>query len=47
MASLIAKGTCPVCLDQTAQGDLADDALGGVIGTKGRAYCDGTVPLAP
>jgi hypothetical protein len=47
MASLIAKGTCPACLDATAQGALADDALTGVIATKGNAYCAGTVPLAP
>jgi hypothetical protein len=47
MASLIAKGTCPACLDQAEQADMADDALDGVMGTKGRAYCDGTVPLAP
>ncbi len=47
MQSLIAKGTCPGCLDAAAQGEIADDALAAVNGTKGLAYCDGTVPLAP
>jgi len=47
MGSLIAKGTCPACLDQAEQASIADAALDGVIGTKGRAYCEGTVPLAP
>ena len=47
MAKLVADGTCPACLDTTAQTSLADDALAGVTDTKGRAFCAGTVPLAP
>jgi hypothetical protein len=47
MAAFIAAGTCPACLDGTAQAGLADDALAAVIDTKGRAFCEGTVPLAP
>jgi hypothetical protein len=46
MAKLIADG-CPDCLDATAQTRLANDALAGVIDTKGRAFCKGSVPLAP
>ncbi len=47
MAALVAAGTCPACLDGAAQAGLADDALAAVIDTKGRAYCEGSVPLAP
>lgn len=47
MLSLVAAGTCPACLDQTAQAGLADDALSAIISTKGATYCAGTVPLEP
>ena len=47
MLALVADGTCPACLDETAQTDLADDALAALVGTKGLTYCAGTEPLAP
>lgn len=47
MLSLVEAGTCPACLDQTAQSGLADDALSAILSTKGATYCAGTVPLEP
>ncbi|MBY0274076.1 hypothetical protein K2Z84_01950 [Candidatus Binatia bacterium] len=47
VATLIAKGDCPACLDAVAQGLLGDDVLGSAIDVKGRAYCEGALPLAP
>ena len=47
MLTLVEAGTCPACLDQTAQTGLADDALAAIIASKGATYCAGTEPLAP
>ena len=47
VASLIAKGDCPSCLGDVAQGLLADDVRDDLTDVKGRTYCEGTVPLAP
>ena len=47
VASLIAKGDCPACLGDVAQGLLADDVRDDLTDVKGRTYCEGTVPLAP
>jgi hypothetical protein len=47
MAQLIDNGDCPACLDAAAQGLLADDAFDHALDVKGRAYCEGTTPLAP
>ena len=47
MLSLVEAGTCPACLDQTAQSGLADDALAAIISSKGATYCACTEPLAP
>lgn len=47
VADLIAKGDCPACLGDVAQGLLADDVRDSMTDVKGRTYCEGTVPLAP
>jgi predicted outer membrane repeat protein len=44
-ASLVAKGTCPRCLDASAQGSLADSMSNFVEGEiNGQIYCAGPVP---
>lgn len=47
VAKLKDKGTCPACLDETAQNALADDARQYAMDVKGRGYCAGATPLAP
>jgi hypothetical protein len=44
-AKLVAKGTCPTCLDVTAQGTLADSMTNFLEGElNGQIYCAGPLP---
>lgn len=42
---LLGKGTCPACLDATAQAAVADQAMQFVEASNGAIWCAGTVPL--
>ncbi len=44
-AKLLGKGTCPACLDATAQSAVADQAMQFVEAYNGTIYCAGAVPL--
>ncbi|HEY2385886.1 MAG TPA: hypothetical protein VGK30_02910 [Candidatus Binatia bacterium] len=45
VVKLVAKGTCPACLGQTAQGTVADSVTSTLDSETGSAYCAGTTPL--
>ena len=44
-AKLMAKGTCPACLDATAQSNLADLVTTFLEDNNAQIYCAGSVPL--
>ena len=46
-ATLLAKGTCPACLDSAHQASLADQAENDLDAGNGALYCAGTVPFTP